>query len=409
MLRRGVAMSVGAVASGFVGTAPPTARASTAAPAKNTAGVEKYPVLGRTGIKISDISLGSGGTADPALFRYAFDRGITYFDTADGYPLGAPGQAETAIGEALKGKRNQITLATKTITTPTDRRKKLMRKLEASLRRLQTDHVDVYFNHAVNEVARATNPEWLEFTARAKRQGKIRFSGMSGHGGNLAECLDVGLDQDLFDVILVAYNFGQDPNFYERFTKTLDMIATQPELPRILEKAKKKNVGVVVMKTLMGARLNDMRPYEFDDATFAQAAFRWVLSDPNVDGLIVSMNDRKQVDEYLAASGQRGVRTSDLQLLDRYVLLNGGSYCRFGCSDCESSCPHDVPISEVLRSRMYAADYGDLGKAKAVYAELGEGASACLGCATESCRAACGYGLPVPSMTRSTVGLLTLV
>jgi len=59
------------------------------------------------------------------------------------------------------------------------------------------------------------------------------------------------------------------------------------------------------MKTLMGARLNDMRPYERGGATFAQAAFRWVLSNPRVDGLIVSMNSREAIDEYLGASGSR--------------------------------------------------------------------------------------------------------
>ena len=57
------------------------------------------------------------------------------------------------------------------------------------------------------------------------------------------------------------------------------------------------------MKTLMGARLNDMRHYERDGATFAQAAFRWVLSNPDVSGLVVSMTSRAAIDEYLGASG----------------------------------------------------------------------------------------------------------
>ena len=52
------------------------------------------------------------------------------------------------------------------------------------------------------------------------------------------------------------------------------MIARQPDLPRVIKKAAQREVGVVVMKTLMGARLNDMRPYERDGTTFAQAAFR---------------------------------------------------------------------------------------------------------------------------------------
>ena len=124
-----------------------------------------------------------------------------------------------------------------------------------------------------NDVARMKNPEWHEFTARARQQGKIRAVGMSGHAGRLIECLDYALDADSVDVILVAYNFGQDPTFYQPFTRSFDFIARQPQLPRVLQKAKSKNVGVIAMKTLMGARLIDMRPFEKGGATFAQAAW----------------------------------------------------------------------------------------------------------------------------------------
>ena len=152
---------------------------------------------------------------------------------------------------------------------------------------------------------RLQNPEWYEFTARAKQQGKIRATGMSGHAGHLIECLDYALETGSVDVILVAYNFGQDPAFYQRFTRSFDFIARQPDLPRVLRQAKAKGVGVIAMKTLMGARLNDMRPFEKGGATFAQAAFRWVLSNPDVDALIISMTTPARIDEYLGASGWR--------------------------------------------------------------------------------------------------------
>ncbi len=95
----------------------------------------------------------------------------------------------------------------------------------------------MYFNHAVNDPARLKNPEWHEFTAQARKQGKIRFVGMSGHAGNLAECLDYAIDSGQVDVILCAHNFGQDPRFFQRFTRNFDFVARQPELPRIMEKA----------------------------------------------------------------------------------------------------------------------------------------------------------------------------
>src|SRR5439155_1269795 len=239
-----------------------------------------------------------------------------------------------------------------------DRRDSMMRSLEGSLRRLRTDYVDVYFNHAVNDVERLKNPEWHEFIARAKQAGKIRFVGMSGHAGRLIECLDYALDPNGVDVILVAYNFGQDPSFHPKFTGSFDFIARQPELPRVLQKAKARGVGVITMKTLMGARLNDMRPFERGGATFAQAAFRWVLSDKNVDALIVSMTGREQIDEYLGASGSRAAVSEDLPLLRRYAAMNGATYCRPGCGECLAACPLGVPIDEVLRARMYAVDYG---------------------------------------------------
>ena len=95
------------------------------------------------------------------------------------------------------------------------------------------------------------------------------------HGSHLVECLDYAIDKDLVDVILVAYSFGQDPTFIDKVRHTFHWAAIQTDLPRVLEKAKKKDVGVVVMKTLMGGRLNDMRPYERPGGTFSQAALRW--------------------------------------------------------------------------------------------------------------------------------------
>ena len=145
---------------------------------------------------------------------HAYDRGINYFDSADTY---SGGESETVIGNALKGKRDKVYLTSKTMAGATDSKATIMESLEGSLKRLQTDHIDVYFNHAINDINRIKNPEWHEFTDAAKKQGKIRFAGMSGHAGNLIECLDWGIDSGRFDVILCAYNFGQDPAFYQRY------------------------------------------------------------------------------------------------------------------------------------------------------------------------------------------------
>ena len=359
--------------------------------------VRRHVTLGRTGLRVGDIGFGSSGLAgDEALVRHALDRGIDYFDTAEGYTDGA---SEETLGRALRGVREKVTLASKVSADADARVEDLLRALEGSLRRLQTDRIDLYFNHAVNDVDRLKNPAWGEFTERAVAQGKIRFRGMSGHGGRLAECLDYALDHDLVDAVLVAHNFGQDPAFYQRLTASLDFVAVQPELPRLLAKAKEKKVGVIAMKTLRGARLNDLRAYERGGNTFAQAAFRWVLSGPHVDALVVTMTSAEQVDEYLGASGATGVSGSDLELLARYEARNGTTQCRYGCGTCLAACPEGVAIDEVLRTRMYADDYGDLRLAKREYAGIARNAQACVSCAHQACTGACPFGIDIAGLT----------
>ncbi len=392
-LKRGTLAGVGVGLLSFAGKAWKVAA--------TPAGVGRYAPLGRTAMRISDISFGSSRlrAGQEALVLNAFDLGVNYFDTANGY---ADGESEMTIGRALRGKRDKAFIASKVLAGPNDSRESIMQQLEASLRRLQTDHVNVYFNHAVNDVARLKNPEWYEFAEQAKKQGKIRFTGVSGHAGRLSECLDYAIDSGRFDVILAAYNFGRDPAFYQRFLRRFDMVAVQPELPRIIRKAKARGMGVIAMKTLMGARLNDMRPYETAGATFSQAAFRWVLSNPDVDALIVTMPSAALIDEYLGAAGSRSAGPADAALLERYVRMNNSSHCRTGCAACESACPAGVPIAEALRTRMYAEDYGDLRMARSEYARLGAGAAACLSCAHHACAGACPHGVPTDALLAPT-------
>lgn len=370
-----------------------------------TGEVRRYNRLGRTGLEISDISFGSARLrrGGERLVHHALDKGINYFDTAEDYTGGA---SENAMGRALAGKRDKVVIASKTMARANRDRASLMRSLDTSLTRLKTDYIDVYFSHAVNDLERLKNPEWHEFAARAKQQGKVRFIGMSGHGGHLIECLDHALDEDMVDAVLIAYHFGQDPAFYANITRSLDWVAMQPDLPRALAKAKAKDVGVIAMKTLMGARLNDMRPFERDGATFAQAAFRWVLHDPKVDGLIITMTSPEQIDEFLGASGASGPTRAEIALLERYAGQNSAAYCRHGCSQCDDACPYGVPIPDVLRTRMYATDYGDTRFAREEYAKLEANAAACLGCDGQPCATACPFDIPIAEFCAPTHRML---
>jgi predicted aldo/keto reductase-like oxidoreductase len=397
-LRRSAVTGGAAAVAGF---APLAERALAAAAGP---GIKRRPTLGRTGVVVPDIGFGGSRLAgETGVVRHALDRGITHFDTADAYGGGA---SEETLGRALVGHRDEVTLTTKTRSAKRSNRTTLMGKLEDSLRRLRTDRVEIYLNHAVNHIPRIDNDEWYEFVAAAKQQGKIRAAGFSGHGGNLVECIDHAVANDQIDALLVGFNFGQDPAFYARLTKGLDFVAVQPELPRALAAAKAKGVGVMAMKTLRGARLNDLRPYEGGGATFAQAAFRWVLSHDFVDSLVVTMKQREQVDEYVAASGWQPPTSRDLSLLERYDERNGATQCRYGCSACESACPVGVPIADVLRTRMYARDYDDVELGRSDYGALGAGASPCLSCSGAPCAEACPFGLRIPELTRDAASLL---
>ena len=395
LLRRAAALGLGAGLLPLAGAGP--------ARAEEEPHVRRRVKLGRTGLELPDIGFGASSLAgDEALVHFALDRGITHFDSAEGYRGGA---SEETLGRALRGRRDEVTLVSKTITRAGTPRDAIMRDLEGSLARLQTDYVDIYMCHAVNDPDRITSDEWNEFVALAKQQGKIRFSGMSGHGGRLVTCLDAALDADNVDVVLVGYNFGQDPGFLQQFTSRLDFVAVQPDLPGVLARAHAQDVGVIAMKTLRGARLNDMRPYEGAGATFAQAALRWTLSNPDVDSLIVTMKSPEQVDEYLGASGWTQAHAADAGLLSRYARAAERTQCRYGCADCAGACPAGVSIPDALRGRMYADDYGDAELARGAFADAGN-LSACLSCSGEPCATACPHGVEISRGTQRAASLL---
>ena len=125
-LQCGVAATLGAAAL------PLSGRAADPSPA-----ARGFRRLGRTGLEVSDISFGSSRSGDPRLVEHALERGINYFDTAESYRGGA---AEKAIGRALRGrKRESVSLASKTLAGRNESADELMRALDGSLRRLQTE------------------------------------------------------------------------------------------------------------------------------------------------------------------------------------------------------------------------------------------------------------------------------
>ena len=161
-----------------------------------------YRTLGKTGLKVTTLGFGCMVTSDPSVITRAADLGITYFDTARVYQHG---NNEKMVGAALKGKRNQIVLSTK---SPADDKDGALKDLDTSLRELGTDHVDIWYLHAKTKPSEIRD-DLIEAQQIAKQQGKIRFAGVSTHSGQ-KELLPWMAQKNAWDVVLVAYNFTMD-------------------------------------------------------------------------------------------------------------------------------------------------------------------------------------------------------
>lgn len=355
--------------------------------------VRAYRPIGATGNEMSDVSFGTSGLDDSAVVKRALDRGITYFDTSPDYSRAG---SERALGEGIKGHpREKLFLVSKFCTPdghlPNDAPpKEVIAAVEGSLKRIGTDYLDLAHIHACDSIDRLMNPNIHEAAERLKEQGKLRFVGVSSHTPHLETVMRHAVDSGRFDVIMVAYNFENWPDLHDIFRDAHD-----------------RGVGVVAMKTLKGAHhtvLSDFTPTERE--SFAQAAFKWVLSNPDVSGLVVSINSLGQIDEYLYASGQK-VSPADVALLERYDRLTRSDYCRPGCGACLSSCPHGVPIDDVLRFTMYYRNYGQQRVALEEYARLPatRNASRCLACPAP-CEPACPFGIPIGTKLRAADRLL---
>jgi aryl-alcohol dehydrogenase-like predicted oxidoreductase len=102
--------------------------------------VQRSVTLGRTGLEVSEIGFGSASTSDADLVRHALERGVTFFDTAESYRFG---WSEEALGAGLKGVRDRVVLSSKTKAGTGDSEAEMMAALEGSLKRLQTDYLDI--------------------------------------------------------------------------------------------------------------------------------------------------------------------------------------------------------------------------------------------------------------------------
>jgi len=339
-----------------------------------------YRTLGRTGLKLSSIGIGTFRTTEPAVMRQAFDRGVNFLDTARSYH---DGLGEGYVGEALEGYRDRVTVSTKIVRGS---KETMVKDIDTSLAKLGTDHVDILMLHHIER-----REEVLDETARAvlveaKRQGKARFLGVSTHK-NEVEVLDAMLEDPdrIYDAAMVVYNFK-----------------SSGALEAALGRATEAGIGIVAMKTQAGGYKTE----ELGEISPHQAALKWVLRNPNVHSTVPSMVNLDQIKEN-AAVLHMDVKLSraERQVLDRYADAIAPYYCH-RCGACEATCPYGVDIPTINRCLMYAEGYGDIALAKATHAELAPDRSAavCRDCTT--CVARCARALTVPEQMRRAQALL---
>ncbi|HXX80600.1 MAG TPA: aldo/keto reductase, partial [Thermodesulfovibrionales bacterium] len=324
---------------------------------------------GRTGLKIAVVSFGAMLTPEAEVIRTAFEHGVNYVDTARKY---MDGKNEGIVAKALKGWRDKVFVATKTL--PTSKSKEdIIRDVETSLRTLETDYVDIIQLHNLTDKVRIFVPETREALVRLREQGKVRFFGVTTHK-NQPEVLNALVDDPdrFFDTALVAYNFKSDDDTKEAIAK-----------------AASAKIGIIAMKTQAGGYATDA----LGPISPHQAALKWVLQNQHITTTIPGMRDTAELKEDIAVMGMP-FGYADERTLQRYNAAVKPYYCHF-CGKCEATCPRGVEISTINRSLMYAEGYKSTELALSTYREIpvAASASACLGC--EDCVAHCVNGLDI--------------
>ena len=275
----------------------------------------RHFTLGRTGLSISRTGFGAlpiqrvSFDEAEAILNRALDGGISYIDTARAYT-----DSEEKIGRAIGRRRDEFTLATKTMAKDAAG---FWKDLETSLRLLNTDHIDVYQFHNPSFVPAPGGADGLYDAAlEARAQGKIRFIGITNHSLERAfEAVESGR----FDTMQYPFNH----------------LATDREI-ELVKRCKEKDVGFICMKALSGGLISN-----------ARLAFAWLDQFDNAVP-IWGIQRMGELEEILGYSEDPPALTEELEAqieADRTELV--GAFCR-GCGYC-MPCPVGIPINNANR------------------------------------------------------------
>jgi len=329
----------------------------------------EYRTLGKTGLKVTAVSMGVMNCSDPAVLLRAFDLGINFYDTADCY---MHGHNEEMVGKAFEGKRQKVFIQTKVHAHD---EKKMRASVERSLRRLKTDYIDVLVWHGHSSPKEVSDPTLFEFMSTMKKEGKVRFTGFSAHK-RMASLLREATKSNLHDVALVSYNFTHSK-----------------DLKEAVASAAKSGIGIVAMKTQAGGykkeKMGGLNPH--------QAALKYVLMDQNVSAAVPGVTTIEQIEECAAVMGT-SFSKKNLNELKQYQSYLQGRICTM-CGGCIGECPQGVSRHDLLRIVMYHDGYeNDSLVRESLQTITTQDIQRCSEC--PSCSVICSRGLDIKAQVR---------
>ena len=325
--------------------------------------------LGNTGIVLNGFGMGgiplqrlSQDEAQNVIDTF-YNCGGRFIDTARGY-----GESENLIGQALtRYHREAFIIATK---SPAKDYQTMKKDIQTSLHCLKTDYIDVYQCHLVKTRAEynqifSDNGAYRALT-EAKEAGQIKHIGITAHSADL---LNEVIDFTPFETIQFPYN----------------CVERQGE--PLFEKAKQRNIGVIVMKPLAGGAIES---YDL--------SLRFVMNNPNVSIVIPGMDNSDQV--FKNAEVLMHMRPLDAEehgILARLSEKLGNKFCR-RCGYC-LPCPQGIDIPSQFLIEGYLTRYGLREWANMRYNSLSVHADACIECG--QCEPKCPYNLPIIAMLKN--------
>ncbi|MFH2218629.1 MAG: aldo/keto reductase [Pseudomonadota bacterium] len=317
--------------------------------------------FGRSGIRVSALSL--GGMFDilnnRLMLAKALEWGIDYWDTAEGY---GGGRSEEGIGRWFArnpDNRKHVFLVTKlSLRRGTD----FTPRLEACLKRLHTDYIDLLFVHGISGIDEI-DPGLESWSQAMKKTGKLRLFGFSTHS-NMEDCLEGAARLPWIDGIMFTYNYR---------------LMHEPRMKAAVEACYRAGIGLTAMKTQGGGPVKSDSESEVEMAgrfmqkgfTDHQARLLAVWEDNRIASICSQMpNLTIMATNAAAAVDQPRLSRSDRAVLAQYDRETYSDYCA-GCGRlCSEVLGQKVPINDVMRCLMYVHSYQDLMLARSTFETL---------------------------------------